>query len=240
MRALAAAAAEQRDAPSFFEEISQLVERLIGGHDNRLRGHKSHRQRRGRVRRRLKRNVPGNDDDADTPLIDRTTYGDFERAGHLFDGRNEFAIAGAFPKKLLGMGFLEIARADLGRGNVSRDGHTRRPRAVAVEQAIDQVQVARTATSGADRETARDMRTRAGRERGDFLVPDMQPLNAAMAAQGIGEAIEAVAYDSIDTLDTGGGEGLDHLVCNSARHDILLTMGCMHLVAVVGAARRPR
>jgi len=138
------------------------------------------------------------------------------------------------------MGFLEIARADLGRGNVSRDRHHRHPRAVAVEQTIDQVQVAGTATSGADRETTCDMRIRAGRERGDFLVPDMQPLNAAMAAQGIGEAIEAVAHDSIDTLDTGGGEGFDHLVCNSARHDILLTMGCMVLMPAVGAARRPR
>src|SRR5882672_8129661 len=71
------------------------------------------------------------------------------------------------------------------------------------------------------------MRVPAGGERGNFLVPDMQPLRAAMAAQCIGEAIEAVAYDSIDTLDTGGGEGFDHLVCNSACHDILLKMGCM-------------
>jgi hypothetical protein len=100
---------------------------------------------------------------------------------------------------------------------------------VAVEQTIDEVQVARTTTSGADRETARDMRVPAGGERGDFLVPDMQPLHAAMAAQCIGEAIEAVAYDSIDSLDTGGGEGFDHLVCNSSCHDILLTMGCMVL-----------
>jgi hypothetical protein len=51
-----------------------------------------------------------------------------------------------------------------------------------------------------------------------FLVPDVQPLHAAMAAQGIGEAIEAVAHDSIDALDPGRGEGFDHLVCNSACH----------------------
>jgi hypothetical protein len=87
---------------------------------------------------------------------------------------------------------------------------------------IDQVQVARTATSGANRETTCDMRIRAGRERGDFLVPDMKPLITAMAAQCIGEAIEAVAYDPIDALNTCRGEGFDHLVCNSACHDILL------------------
>src|SRR5258706_296458 len=34
MRALAAAAAEQCDAPGVVEEIGELVERLIGGHDN--------------------------------------------------------------------------------------------------------------------------------------------------------------------------------------------------------------
>src|SRR5258708_28113645 len=105
---------------------------------------------------------------------------------------------------------------------------------------MNQVRFARPATSGEDRKTTCDMAVPAGGERGDFLVPDVQPLHAAMAAQCIGEAIEAVAYDSIDTLDTGGGEGFDHLVCNSACHDILLKMGCMVLMAVVGAARRPR
>jgi len=84
------------------------------------------------------------------------------------------------------------------------------------------------------------MGVRAGGERGDLLVPDMQPLNAAMAAQRIGEAIEAVAHDSVDALDTGGGEGFDHLVCNSACHDILLKIGCMVSMAIVGAAHRPR
>src|SRR5216684_1753634 len=123
---------------------------------------------------------------------------------------------------------------------MSRDRYYRHARAVAVEQTIDQVQVARAATSGADRETACDMRVRAGGERGDFLVPDMQPLHAAMATQGIGEAIEAVAHDSIDTLDTGRGERFDHLVCNSARHDILLKFGCMVSVAIVGAAHLAR
>jgi hypothetical protein len=59
-----------------------------------------------------------------------------------------------------------------------------------------------------------------------------------MAAQCIGEAIEAVAYDSIDSLDTGGGEGFDHLVCNSACHDILLKIGFMVSMAIVGAAHR--
>jgi hypothetical protein len=71
------------------------------------------------------------------------------------------------------------------------------------------------------------MRICASRESGDFLVPDMQPLNAAMAAQRIGEAIEAVTHDSINSLDTSGGEGFDHLVCDGACHAILLKIRWM-------------
>src|SRR5258706_12951040 len=67
-----------------------------------------------------------------------------------------------------------------------------------------------------------------------------QTLNAAMAEQRIGEAIEAVAHDSVDALNASGGEGFDHLVCNSACHDILLKIGCMVSMAIVGAAHRPR
>ena len=40
-------------------------------------------------------------------------------------------------------------------------------------------------------------------------MPDVQPLHAAMAAQCIGEAIEAVAHDFIDALNTGRGKGFD-------------------------------
>ncbi len=62
------------------------------------------------------------------------------------------------------------------------------------------------------------MRVRPGRESGDFLMPDMQPLNAAMAPERIGEAVQAIAHDAIDASDTGGGEGFDHLVGNGHGH----------------------
>src|SRR5258708_23358604 len=43
-----------------------------------------------------------------------------------------------------------------------------------------------------------------------------------MPAQRIGEAIEAVARDSVDVLNAGGCEGFDHLVRNNVSHDLLL------------------
>src|SRR5262249_7402814 len=76
------------------------------------------------------------------------------------------------------------------------------------------------AAAGADREPAGEVRVAAGRKGRDLLMADVEPLDAAVAAQGIGEAIEAVADDAIDALHAGGGESLDHLVrtgrCNFA------------------------
>jgi len=57
-------------------------------------------------------------------------------AGH------QFAIMAALPKQLLRMGFLEIAGADLARGDVRGDRQYRHSRAVTIEQPVDQVKVA--------------------------------------------------------------------------------------------------
>jgi hypothetical protein len=89
---------------------------------------------------------------------------------------------------------------------------------VAVEQTVDQVQIARPAAARADRELAREMRLGAGRERGDLLVPDMDPFDPALAAQRVGQAIQAVADDAIHPLDTRSGERLGELVCNGPHH----------------------
>jgi hypothetical protein len=51
----------------------------------------------------------------------------------------------AFLEQILRMGFLKVTAADLARRDVSGDGENRRARAVRVEQAIDQMQVARAA-----------------------------------------------------------------------------------------------
>jgi hypothetical protein len=85
----------------------------------------------------------------------------------------------------LGMRFLEIARADLGRGNVGRDGQNRHARAMAVEQAVDEVQIARPAAPGTDGERAGEVRVGAGRESRDFFMPDMYPLELALGADRI-------------------------------------------------------
>ena len=87
---------------------------------------------------------------------------------------------------------------------------------MAVEQAVDEVQVARPAAAGADGELAGQVRLGAGREGGDLLVPDMDPLDLAVAADGIGQAVQAVADDAVDPLDASGGEDVSELIRNGS------------------------
>ena len=79
-----------------------------------------------------------------------------------------------------------------------RDGYHGQARAVAVKQAVDQMKVAGPAAPGADGKLAGDVRIRTRGEGGDLLVPGVQPLNAAVSTQGVGEAVEAVTDDAVN------------------------------------------
>ena len=79
---------------------------------------------------------------------------------------------------------------------------------MAVEQAVDQVQIAGPAASRTHRQLPRDRSLGAGGECRRFLVANMHPVDLAMPAQGIGQAVQAVAGDTPDALYARRGEGL--------------------------------
>ena len=56
---------------------------------------------------------------------------------------------------------------------------------------------------------------------GHVFVPRVQPLDAAMAAQRVGEAVEAVADNALNPLPVGRGQHLNHLVRYCASHACL-------------------
>src|SRR4029077_9900814 len=95
---------------------------------------------------------------------------------------------------------------------------------------VDEVQIARPAASGADREIAGEMRLGAGRKCSDLLVPDMDPFDLSLAAYGVCQAVEAIAYDPVNPLDAGHRQRLGELICNR-RHARLpfsrWTCGCV-------------
>src|SRR6202000_3007903 len=130
----------------------------------------------------------------------------------------QLAVMAAFAEQFLRMRLLEIAGTDLSRGNLCRDGEDRYPRAMAIEEGGGEMQVAGTATAGADRERAGEMRLGAGGEGGHFLMADMDPLDLALAAQGIGQAGQAVADDTIDAFDASGGERGGELIGDCLGH----------------------
>src|SRR5262249_966249 len=74
--------------------------------------------------------------------------------------------------------------------------------------------------SRADGKLTRQMRLGAGRERGDLLMPNVDPLDHALATHCIGQTIEAVAYDAIDPPDSCGREVLHELVSDCFRHGV--------------------
>ena len=68
-------------------------------------------------------------------------HGSIERAKqhfrHLLRMRNQLDIIAAFAKQFLRMGFLKIAQAHFGRGNMRSNRQHRHMIALAIEKAVD-------------------------------------------------------------------------------------------------------
>ena len=104
---------------------------------------------------------------------------------------------------VLRMGLLKIAGPDLSRRDLRGYSEHRDSGSVAIKKAVDQMQVAGSATAGTDRELARQVRLCNRRKGGNLLMADMHPLDLALAANGIGDAVQAIADDAVDPLYTG-------------------------------------
>ncbi len=177
-------------------------------------------QRLGRRRGfgRLQRHVARQDDHRDAPLAYRFADRGLDRPGHLPGAGDQFAVVAAFLEEVLRVGLLEVAGADLGRGNVRRDRQHGQARAMAVEQPVDEVQIARPAAAGADRQGVGQMGLGPGREGGHLLVTHVNPFDLALATDRVGQAVQAVADDAVDALNPGGGEGFGELIGDGAGH----------------------
>lgn len=114
---------------------------------------------------------------------------------------DKLAIVAAFPEKLVRVRFLKIASADFGRRYLRGNGQHRDPRAMAVEQAVDKVEIARAAASGAHGQFAAEMGFGPCREGGCLFMAGMDPLYVASLSQRFREPVQAVADHPIYPLD---------------------------------------
>ena len=91
-------------------------------------------------------------------------HGDLQHARHLLRMGHQLAVMAALREEMFGMGFLKISAADFVAGNLRRDGQHRNAAAMAIVKAVDQMQIAWPATSGADRQFARSDELRRRRQ----------------------------------------------------------------------------
>ena len=140
-------------------------------------------------------------------------------ARHLEGIGDELTVVAAFAKELVGVGLLKVSVADLRRGDVRRDGQHGHHASVGVEQSIDKVQIARSATSRTNRQLASELRFGSGHKSRCFFVADADPLYLAAAMKGVGYRVQAVTDEPVDSLDACLGKCLDQLFCHSSGHD---------------------
>ena len=95
----------------------------------------------------------------------------------------------AFLEEGLRVCFLEIAGADLRRGDLrgnAEDGHAR---SMTIEKTVDEMEIAWSAAACADGKFASQMRLGARCKSGDLFMPDMDPLDFGLLAKRVGEPV---------------------------------------------------
>src|ERR1700757_792922 len=151
----------------------------------------------------LERDIAGNGNDSNTALRNCSLHGNFEHARHLLRLRYQLAVMAAWRKDMLGIGLLKIPAANLSARNLCGDGEDWNAAALAVVEAVNQMHVAGTATSGTYRQLASEMGLGAGCERRCLLVSYPNPANVLSNANRIRNSVERIAGNPIDPLDTG-------------------------------------
>src|SRR6185436_12942268 len=113
---------------------------------------------------------------------------------------------------MLRMGLLEISTPELMARDLRRDGQHRHSTAMAIVEPVDQVQIARATASDTDRQLSGEMGLGSGGERRRLLVADGDPLHGFAATNRIGDSVQRVARDTVDSLDAVCGERVDQRI----------------------------
>src|SRR5258708_7506897 len=104
----------------------------------------------------------------------------------------------ALCEEMLGISLLKIPAADLRAGYLCGDRQNRYAAAVTIVKAVDQVEIAWAATAGAHGQVSCEMRFRAGCKGGCFFMPYVHPLHIPPHANGVGNAVQRIAGNTID------------------------------------------
>jgi hypothetical protein len=90
---------------------------------------------------------------------------------------------------------------------------------MAIEEAIDQVKIARAATACAHGKLACNMSVRSCGERGYLFVSDMKPLDLLASPDDVGESVQGVADNAVNPLYASLHQCFDEYLRHLLRHD---------------------
>ena len=86
----------------------------------------------------------------------------------------------------LGIRLLKILRAYFDAGDLRRNSQHRHAAALTIVQAVDEMQIARSAAAGAHGQCLRQVRFGPRSKGGDLFMSDVHPLQRARGANGLG------------------------------------------------------
>nr|GEU28584.1 hypothetical protein [Tanacetum cinerariifolium] len=207
--ARAAGAAEQGHPLGTVEDSRQLVHLVRLGQHGRQRGQQPLRRRGVQV---PGGHVARHDDHGHAAPGHGNAHGAVQdlrqqrRVGH------QLHVVAAFLEQALRVRGLEIIDADFRARNVRGYCEYRHAAALAVEQAVNQVQVAGTAAARAHGQLAGEVRIGAGCKGSAFLVAHVDPGDALLAAQRVRETIERIAHHAVDAPDARLGQGAGQIL----------------------------
>ncbi len=188
MRTSTPRAAKQRDALADVEIRRQLGQVIFARQQHRL----AWKQPVGDLRfQGLESHVSRHHDHRDAALGHGDAHGPVQDLRQLLWPRDEFDVVAALLEQDLGMRGLEVVDPDFAARDMRCDGQYRHAVALAVEQAVDEVQVAGATAASADRERARQMSLSAGGKCCALLVADVHPFDLTVhAPQRVRESVE--------------------------------------------------
>src|SRR6267143_2799319 len=215
MRACAPGAAEQGYPRCLIEKVCQMPDiGLTRAQDRRSGRYPS----RNIVINLHQRDVARQHNDCNTTLGDRDPDCALQYLWKLLGIGNQLDIMAAIPEQAFRMCCLEIIDSDFAAGDVGCDCQNRHAVALAVEQAVDQMEIAWTAAPGAHSKAPGKMSFSSRRKSGGLFMPHANPVDRLSSPQRVSKAVERVSHHSVDALHARLLEGFDQIFGSSFAH----------------------
>ncbi len=133
---------------------------------------------------------------------DSSPHGDRKDTRHVRRFGHSADVHAALREDLLGMRLLEVLRTDFAAWDLRGDGKHGNPRALAVVEAVDEMQVAGSAAAEHYRELIGKVRVGSRGKGGRLFMPHVNPSHLRMLSQRIGDGVSGVARQPINALDS--------------------------------------